>query len=135
MKLLGHKTLRCINTAKESQYLILTYSWTLTPIPNWTCSVVTIFHFQCTTPSTWLTNSMRRSQYVVYSPTWERCWLQSSSVHHTIKIKKPIGHKTQRCTKHSSFFVRWTRANSISDHNLHEKNFSSHLRHLWRLLK
>ena len=27
---------------KESQYLIPTYSWTLTPIPNWTCSVVTI---------------------------------------------------------------------------------------------
>ena len=41
---------------KESQYLIPTYSWTLTPIPNWTCSVVTISHFQCTTPSTWLTN-------------------------------------------------------------------------------
>ena len=41
---------------KESQYLIPTYSWTLTPIPNWTYSVVTISHFQCTAPSTWLTN-------------------------------------------------------------------------------
>ena len=41
---------------KESKYLILTYSWTLTPIPNWTCSIVTISHFQCTTPSTWLFN-------------------------------------------------------------------------------
>ena len=41
---------------KESQYLIPTYSWTLTPIPNWTCSVVTISHFQCTAPSMWLTN-------------------------------------------------------------------------------
>ena len=41
---------------KESQYRIPTYSWTLTPIPNWTCSVVTISSFQCTTPSTWLTN-------------------------------------------------------------------------------
>ena len=41
---------------KEFQYLIPTYSWTFTPIPNWTCSVVTISHFQCTTPSTWLTN-------------------------------------------------------------------------------
>ena len=30
-------------TSKESQYLILTYSWTLTPIPNWTCSVVKTF--------------------------------------------------------------------------------------------
>ena len=41
---------------KESQYLMPTYSWTLTPIPNWTCSVVTISHFQCMAPSTWLTN-------------------------------------------------------------------------------
>ena len=41
---------------KESQYLIPTYSWTLTPIPNWTFFVVTISHFQCTAPSTWLTN-------------------------------------------------------------------------------
>ena len=41
---------------KESQYLIPTYSWTLIPIPNWTCSVVTISHFQCTTLSMWLTN-------------------------------------------------------------------------------
>ena len=30
---------------KESQYFILTYCWTLTPIPNWTCSVMTISHF------------------------------------------------------------------------------------------
>ena len=27
---------------KESQYLIPTYSWTFTPILNWTCSIVTI---------------------------------------------------------------------------------------------
>ena len=41
---------------KESQYLIPIYSWTLTPIPNWTCSVVTIPYFQCMAPSMWLTN-------------------------------------------------------------------------------
>ena len=41
---------------KESQYLILTYSWTLILISNWTCSVVTISHFQCTDSSMWLTN-------------------------------------------------------------------------------
>ena len=40
----------------ESQYLIPTNNWTLTPILNWTCFVVTISHFQCTAPSTWLTN-------------------------------------------------------------------------------
>ena len=41
---------------KESQYLIPTYSWTLIPIPNWICSVVTISPFQCTVASMWLTN-------------------------------------------------------------------------------
>ena len=32
------------------QYLIPTYSWTLTPIPNWTCLVVTISHFDAQLP-------------------------------------------------------------------------------------
>ena len=41
---------------KEFQYLIPTYNWTLTSIPNWTGSVVIISHFQYTAPSTWLTN-------------------------------------------------------------------------------
>ena len=31
---------------KESQYFIPTYNWTLTLIPNWTCSIVTISPFQ-----------------------------------------------------------------------------------------
>ena len=88
---------------KESQYLISTYSWTLTPITNWTCSIVTISLFQCTTPST-RTNQLCGSQYATWLPTWEGCWLQSSSVHHTIKIMKLLGHKTLCCTKHSSFF-------------------------------
>ena len=43
-------------TTEGIPYLILTYSWTFTPISNWTCSVVTISHFQCTAPNTWLTN-------------------------------------------------------------------------------
>ena len=88
---------------KESQYLISTYSWTLTPITSWTCSIVTISLFQCTTPST-RTNQLCGSQYATWLPTWEGCWLQSSSVHHTIKIMKLLGHKTLWCTKHSSFF-------------------------------
>ena len=35
---------------KESQYLIPTYSWTLTSIPNWTCSVMTISPFDAWLP-------------------------------------------------------------------------------------
>ena len=110
---------------KESQYLIPTYSWTLTPIPNWTCSVVTISHFQCTTPNTWLTNSMRGFQYVAYSPTWERCWLQSSLVHHTIKITKLLGYKTLWCTNiAASWMERWTRAYVSDSQYACEKTFA-----------
>ena len=39
---------------------------------------------------------VHESQYTTYSPTWERCWLQSSSVH-KMKITKLLGHKTLRC--------------------------------------
>ena len=77
---------------KESEYLIPTYSWTLTPIPNWICSVVTISYFQCTTLSMWLTNCTDPSMQL-QSPTREGYWLQNFSVHHMMKIKKLIGHK------------------------------------------
>ena len=106
---------------KESQYLIPTYSWTLTLIHNWTCNVVTISHFQCMAPSTWLTNCMDPNTWL-QSPTREGCWLQSSSVHHTIKIKNILGHKTQQCTNTATFAQEiWTRENSVFDHNLLEQ--------------
>ena len=111
---------------KKLQYLIPTYNWTLTLIPNWTCSVMTISHFQCMAPSMWLTNSMRGSHYTTYSPTWERCWLKSFLVYHTIKITKFLGHKTLWCTNIAA---------SVSSHNLHKHNFASHLHNLWRPLK
>ena len=91
---------------KESQYLIPTYSWILTPIPNWSCSIVTISHFQCTAPSMWLTNLMRGSQYPAYSPTWERCWLQSTSVHQHDEDHETLWSQNPTVYKHSSFFKR-----------------------------
>ena len=91
---------------KESPYFIPTYSWTLTPIPNWTCSVVIISPFQCMTPSTWLTNSMRGSQYTAYSPTWERCWLQSSSVHQHGEDHKAPWLQNPMVYKHNSFLKK-----------------------------
>ena len=121
---------------KEFQYLIPTYNWILTLILNWTCSVVTISPFQCTALSIWLTNSMRGSQYAAYSPTWERCWLQSSSIHYTMKITKLLDYKTLGCTNTvASSRERWIRVNSVFSHNLHEHNFASHSRNLLRLLK
>ena len=75
---------------KEFQYLIPTYSWTLTPIPNWTCSVVTISHFQCTAPSMWLTN---------------RCANPSTQLNH--QLEKDVGCKILQ------FITRWRSRNSL----------------------
>ena len=88
---------------KESQYLIPTYNWTLTPIPNWTCSVVTISHFQCTVPSTWLTNCTD-SNTRLQSPTREGCWLQSSSIHLENEDHEVAWSQNPTVYKHSSFF-------------------------------
>ena len=42
-------------TSKRIPSTLPTYSWTLSPIPNWTCSVVTVPLFDARLPSTWLT--------------------------------------------------------------------------------
>ena len=70
-------------------------------------------------PSTWLTNSMHESQYAIYTPTREGYWLQSSSIHHTIKITKLLGYKTLQYTNTAASSIeRWTKANFVSGHNL-----------------
>ena len=58
--------------------------------------------------SQYVTNQLRGSQYVTWSPTWEECWLQSSSIHHMMKIKKLFGHKALWTAASSR--ERWTRA-------------------------
>ena len=56
------------------------------------------------------------------SPTREGCWLQNSSIHHTMKFEKMLDHKTLRCTNTTtSSQERWTRTNSVSSHNLLEQ--------------
>ena len=75
---------------KESQYLIPTYSWTLTPIPNWIYSVVKISNFQCTTLSTWLTN---------------RCANPNMRLNH--QLEKDVGRKVLQ------FITRWRSRNSL----------------------
>ena len=116
---------------KESQYLIPTYSWTLTPIPNWTCSVVTSSLFNarlpvhdkpiwCADPSMRLTHQLEKDVGCKF--------LQFINM---MKIKKLLGYKTLRCTNIvPSLRERWTRANFVFGHNLHEHNFASHLRNL-----
>ena len=62
--------------------------------------------FQYTAPSTWLTNSIRRSQYVAYSSTWEGCWLQSSLVHQHYEDHKALWLQNPTVYKHNGFLNR-----------------------------
>ena len=79
------------------------------------------FSFWCTAPSTWLINCADPSMRLL-SPTWEGCWLQSSSVHHIMKIMKLLGYKTLWCTNIATFSQeRWIRANFVFGHNLLEQ--------------
>ena len=99
---------------KESQYLIPTYSWTLTPIPNWTYSVVTIFHFQCTTPNIWVTNQLHESKYMTNHQLKKDVGCKVFQFIHTMKITKLLGYKTlQRTNAAASWRKRWTRANCL----------------------
>ena len=100
---------------KESQYLIPTYSWTFTPITNWTCSVVTISPFDARLPSTWLTNCADPSTWL-QSPTREDCWLQSSSVHPYDEDQEDAWSQNPTVYIHNNFFKRkrWTRARTSS---------------------
>ena len=73
---------------KESQYLIPTYSWTLTPISNWTCLVVTISPFQCMASSTWLTNRCTNpSTWLTPRQSFDCCsWFVAALHRNTNKI-------------------------------------------------
>ena len=70
-------------TSKEIPSTLPTYSWTLTPIPNWTCSVMTV---RCTDPSTRL-----------QTPTKKVVCYKVLQFIHIMKIKIMLGHKTLRC--------------------------------------
>ena len=83
-------------TSKGTPSTLSTYSWTFTPIPNWTCSVVTVLLFDAWLPSTWL--------IVVWipvrdfkTPTKKIVGCKVLQFIHTMKIKKMLGHKTLRC--------------------------------------
>ena len=67
-----------------------TYSWTLTLIPNWACSAVTISPFQCTAPSTLLTN-----------------WCVDPSMRLNHQLEKVVGYKVLL------FITRWRLRSSL----------------------
>ena len=70
--------------------------------------------------SQYVTNqSMHGYKYVTNTPTWERCWLQSSSVHPNDEDHETPWLQNPTAYKHSSFFKRkMNKSNFVSDHNM-----------------
>ena len=94
---------------KESRYLIPTYSWTLTPIPNWTYSIVTISPFNarllvCDLSIVWIpgrdlmTNLRRMLAAKLFNSS--RRWRSWSCL-----VIKPYSKQTQQLLPE----LRWTR--------------------------
>ena len=83
-------------TSKWIPSTLTTYSWTLTPIPNWIYSVVTIPLFDAWLPSMWLTNCANRSMRL-QTPTKKVVGCKVFQFIHTMKIKKMFGYKTVWC--------------------------------------
>ena len=79
---------------------LLTYSWTLTPIPNWTCSVVTVPLFDawlsstcltnCTDPNTRLQSPTKKVVTVKFFSSFQR-WRSRRCL-----VTKPNGAHTQQ---------------------------------------
>ena len=83
-------------TSKGIPSTLPTYSWILTPIPNWTCSVVTVPFFDARLPSTWLTNCADPSTWLK-TPTKKVVGCKVLQFIHAMKIKKMLGHKILQC--------------------------------------
>ena len=83
-------------TSKAMPSTLLIYSWTLTPIFNWTCSIVTIPFSDAWLPSTWLTVA-RIPVCNFKTPTEKIVGCKVLQFIHTMKIRKILGHKTLRC--------------------------------------
>ena len=95
--------------------ILPTYSWTLTPIPNRTCSVVTVPLCDARLPSTWLT-VVRILVRDFKTPIWKDCWLQSSLVHPHDEDQEDAWSQNPTVQIHSNFFKRkrWTRSRTLS---------------------
>ena len=83
-------------TSKGITSTLLTYSWTFTPIPNWTCSVVTVPLSDARLLSAWLTVAWIPVRDFK-TPTKKIFSCKVLQFIHTMKIKKMLGHKTLRC--------------------------------------
>ena len=110
-----------------------TYSWTLTPIPNCTCSVMTVPIFDAWLPSTWLTNYTDPSTRL-QSPNKKVLGCKVLQFIPTMKIKKMLGHKTQWCTYTTTSSQEWwTRAKLFLWSQFAWTNYAQCLCNLWTL--
>ena len=83
-------------TSKGIPSTLPTYSWTLTPILNRTCSIVTVPLSDARLLSTWLINCADPSTWL-QSPTKKIVSYKVLQFIHTMKVKKMLGHKTLWC--------------------------------------
>ena len=83
-------------TSKGIPSTLLTYSWILTPIPNWTCSVVTVPIFDAQLPSMWLI-VVRIPVRDFKTPIEKIVGCKVLQFIHMMKIKKMLSHKTLLC--------------------------------------
>ena len=92
-----------------------TYNWTLTPIPNRTCSVVTVSLSDARLPSTWL-KIARIPVRDFKTPIWKDCWLQSSLIHPHDKNQEDAWSQNPMVQIHNNFSKRkrWTRSRTLS---------------------
>ena len=83
--------------------------------------------FLCTASSTWLTNCVNPSTQLDHQLEKD-VGCKVLQLIQTMKILKLLGHKTLRCINTTtSSQKRWTRANSVSGHNLLQQTFTQHL--------
>ena len=83
-------------TSKGISSTLPTYNWTLTPIPNWTCFLMTVPLSDAQLLSTWLTSCADPSTRL-QTPTKKILGCKVLQFIHTMKIKKMLSHKTLRC--------------------------------------
>ena len=123
-------------TSKGISSTLPTYSWTLTSIPNWTCSIVTVPLFDARLSSTWLTVA----QILVCdfnNPNREDCWLQSSSVHSHDEDQEDAWSQNPMVQIHNNFFKRkrWTRLKTLSPVTICLTKFAQNLCSLCTILR
>ena len=91
-----------------------TYSWVLTPIPNRTCSVVTVPLSNARLPSTRLTNCTDPSTRLQKHQSEKIVGCKVLQFIHMMKIRKILGHKTLWCKYiATSPRERWTRSRTL----------------------